>query len=203
MEIRKIINALSLQNNFIKWTPYIYQVQDIVNNSFNRGIKNLPSKIWTNYAKEDIQDDILKENQIKAEKEVKKNVQKKIEEFKNLDNFEEGDEVRIKMSSIFSNMKKEEKNKNTKYFIVLFSPIIFKVHKVYIPKSGKLERKRYILKNRETGNIVKTPKGMNKMFYFHELQHVPPSTNEDMKISIDRALTLNKIERNNNDLIYE
>lgn len=203
-EIRKIIKDISLNNNNIRWTTYLKDVEENKNNTYNETVKASPNEIWTPDKNKDFSVKNTKnKKKLEAQKNIKKQVQKEIKKFKNKDDYDVDDDVRIKMSSIFSNVRKLIKQKNTKQLIINYSPDIFVIHKKIIPRQGTLERNRYVLKNKNTNKIVQTPTGTHKLFYGSELLYVPPATPDDNNITMNRALTLNKIDTNNNDLLYE
>ena len=202
-EIRKIMKDISLKNNNVRWTTYLKDIEDNKNNTYNETIKASPKEIWTPDKNKNLLSNNQNKKQIIAQKNIKKQIQNEINKFKNKDDFEKGDEVRIKMSSIFSNIRKLIKQGNTKQLIINYTPDIFIIKKKIIPRQGTLERNRYILKNKNNNKVVKTPNGIIKQFYGSELLFVPPTTPDDNIINMNRALILNKVDTNNNDLLYE
>ena len=122
-----------------------------------------------------------------------------IQKFQKEDDYQVGDHVRLKMSSIFSNIRKLIKANETKQIAVTYSPIVYQIVKVITPRNGLLERKRYVL-GKPNGDVVRSAKGAQKSFYASELQHV--EGNNDTHITIDDALKLNKVETNKYDLRY-
>jgi hypothetical protein len=123
-----------------------------------------------------------------------------IQRFEHEDNYQVGDMVRVKMSSIFSNVRKLVKNNATKQIVVTYSPDVYRVQRVIIPRRGLLERKRYILV-KENGVPIRTAKGQTKIFYASELipaTHATPPAH----VTMLQALKLNKVDANENDLQY-
>ena len=212
-EIRKILRTLMLHNNTLKWIDFLEDIEDNINNTYSDSIKTSPNEIWTP-DKELIKDKIKNHpaselhnpgqyKQMKAQENLTNIFQNKINKFKNFDDFEVGDRVRIKMSSIFVNVRKLIKEGLSKQIVVTYTPETFYIKKVLRSYKSPLERKRYTITN-DKDQILNVGDNQNiKYFYGTELMHVPDNEeNEYNNISMDRALKLNKIETNKNDVNY-
>ena len=105
------------------------------------------------------------------------------------------------MSSIFSNIRKLIKDKHTKQIVVTYTPEVFTVSKVIKSIKSPLERNRYLLTNSKGETLSIGENANNKYFYGSELLLVPDG-GEKSTITMDRALVLNKVKRNNNDVNY-
>jgi hypothetical protein len=103
------------------------------------------------------------------------------------------------MSSLFSGVRRLVKTKATKQIVVSYSPEVFKIEKVVIPRKNMLARRRYYLENSE-GMIITTPSGNRKPFYASELLRAGTDTQGNMTMA--KALRLNKVETTKNDLNY-
>ena len=124
---------------------------------------------------------------------------KQIQRFENEDNYQVGQMVRLKMSSIFNNVRKLVKDNMTKQIVVTYSPVLYKIQKLITPRNGLLERKRYVLE-KENGDVVTSAKGKQKDFYASELEHADNAT--PSHITMEQALKLNQVEPNKHDLLY-
>jgi hypothetical protein len=203
-EVRKIIRAIMVENINLKWYNIIKDVETSINNKYHSSIKTFPNNIWINNTNKisirNLPKTIIKNNpKLKALDNIITTAKNKIQKYKEQDNYEVGDIVRVKMSSIFTNVRKELKANNTKQIIVTYTPEKFLVSKV-TNRQGTLERKRYQLAN-EDRFVLLNHKMNNKYFYASEL--IPSDGDIDFTITMDDALELNKVTRNATDVIFE
>jgi len=204
-EVRKIIRAYMVRNNTLKWTDILQDVENNKNATFNEVIKATPNDVWSqDKTKTQIRELPLTLDgdnpKLHAKINIVKRALKQVRKFQDTDNLRVGDFVRVKMSSLFSNMRKEVKAGNNKTLLVNWSPIIFQVNAIIKP-SGVLERKRYIVMNTQSNNRVQyDTSNLPSQFYASDLQKVDENDVTDM--TMDRALQLNKIQRNNSDLLF-
>lgn len=211
-EIRKILRTLLLHNNTLKWVDFIDDIEDNINNTYSNSIKATPNEIWTE-DKELLKDKIKnhsstfindpkKYKQVQSQETLTNIFKNQIQKFKNIDDFEVGQPIRIKMSSIFANVRKLVKDKLTKQIIITYTPEIFYIHKVLRSNKSPLERKRYVIANDKDQILNVGDKQSIKYFFGSELLPVynldDPINNIDMK----RALLLNKVDTNKNDVNY-
>ena len=63
--------------------------------------------------------------------------------------FEKGDYVRVKLSQLYSQIRKMVKDGDKKYIVVKYSPEIYQIDKVIQPDHEGYEKLRYTLKNLE------------------------------------------------------
>jgi hypothetical protein len=194
-----------VKNNTLKWTDILQDVANNKNNTYNSTIKSTPNQVWSqDKIKTHIRELPLTLDgdnpKLHAKINIVKRALKEIKKFQDTDNLQVGDFVRVKMASLFPNQRKEVKAGNSKTLLVNWSPIIFQVHAVVKP-SGVLERKKYIVMNTTTDNRIQyDTSNLPSQFYASELQKVNENDVTDM--TMDRALQLNKIQRNNNDLLF-
>jgi hypothetical protein len=130
-----------------------------------------------------------------------------IASFKEADTFEVGDAVRIKMSSLFSDIRRMIKSGNSKYIVVHYSTDIYTVSKATkTATKTNIERFRYQIVNGDDVLLTKRD-GTPMIFYSTDLL---PLTNEDVQnyndninnvMTMDQALALNNSQRNENDVV--
>ena len=202
-EVRKIIRTLMLADNSLRWYDKLDQVEEHRNNAYNESIKAYPNQVWSpdkdKVSPRTLPESVAKENpKLLARVNIAKKALKTIKKYKQIDNYEVGDQVRIKMSAIFNNIRKLLKEGNSKQIVVSYTPEVFTVNKV-IQKSGVLERNKYLIENNE-GNILTKANGKNKYFYASDLLSF--NDGEPSNITMKQALKLNKVETNENDAVY-
>jgi transposase InsO family protein len=204
-DIEKLIRAYMVRDNTQNWTKVLHEIEDSKNHTYNKNIKSAPDEVWS-ANKNPVDETNIPEVITKADKpavakaHVLHRVMKQIEKFQHEDNYQVGDMVRLKMSSIFSNVRKLVKDKNTKQIVVAYSPKIYRVSRVIVPRRGLLERKRYVL-TKEHGEPIRSA-GSNKAknFYANEMIRAHDAPVAD--ITMEQALKLNQVEPNRHDLIY-
>lgn len=202
-DIRKIIRSYLIENNNLKWYNTLDKIEENKNNSYHSSVKGIPNTIWVankdKLTNRNLPEAITENPRLKARLNIVKKALKEIKKFKETDNFEEGDVVRVKMSSIFANVRKALKAKEGKNIVITYTPELFRVRKVIVPR-GVLERKRYTLEN-EDGKIL-TKNNTTVQFYASELLLWDGGDN-DTEITMERSLELNKVGRNENDVNFE
>lgn len=203
-EVRKIIRAIMVENINSKWDTILPSVEDNINNKYHSTIKTYPNNIWVNNTNKisirNIPKTLIKNNpKLKALDNIITTAENKIKKYKELDDYEVGDIVRVKMSSIFTNVRRLLKSKDSKQIVVSYTPEKFIVNKV-TNRQGTLERKRYMLENAD-GFVLRNHKRNNKYFYASEL--ISSDGDDDFYITMEDALELNKVERNATDVVYE
>jgi hypothetical protein len=203
-EIRKIMKAFFIRNNNQVWYNILNKIEDNKNHAFNSTVKNTPNEIWTP-DKEEVRNlpEVFTRNnpKLKAKLSLVKKAIEKIKKFKEEDNFKVGDIVRIKMSSIFANVRKLVKDGNTKQIVVNYTPELFIVRKVIVPRNKILERKRYVLENAD-GKVLSKNKTTQQFYASELLLFEGKDGATDIDIDMDMALNLNGVERNRNDVDY-
>lgn len=200
-EIRKIMKAFFVRNQNNKWFDILDKIADNKNGTFNATVKNSPAEIWTPDKEEIERPNQYQENEdpkLTAKKSLIKKAMDKIKKFKELDSFKVGDVVRVKMSSIFSNVRKLVKDNNTKQIVVAYTPELFTVSKVIIPRRKLLERRKYILKNQD-GRVL-TKNNTDVQFYGSELLLFTGEDATDIDIDTATALRLNGVRPSSSDV---
>ena len=212
-QLRKMMRDIFIRNNNLNWVDYL---QDMVNNkneSYNSTIKAKPNYIWTednfyNNVKnrqqnpEPAEEEGITPETIRKEtvNNIRERARKQLEKNK-IDEFNVGDHVRVKMSSLYSELKKAIKQGNKKLINVTYTPEIYRVFKVIQETHPNYERKRYTLKTLE-GEPLYTERKVNEMKHSHryrrlfasDLLKIDKLTN-NISYSNDRANQLNQIHK--------
>jgi hypothetical protein len=207
-DIRKIMRAFMTSENDLNWASNLKAIEDNKNHTYNSTIKTTPDEIWSPDKEAPVLNDRLPDTfidktnkKLVAKANVLRIAKKQIAKFQEEDNFQVGDKVRVKMSSIFSGVRRLVKQNLTKQIVITYSPEIFRVKQVIIPRRRTLARKRYVVEN-SRGLPIYKPNGGVKHFFASELQLVADNEENEPEISMERALKLNKVEPTRNDLEY-
>jgi len=189
--VRKIIRAYFAENGNFVWYDKLPAIEENLNSKFHGTLKATPNEIWMPN-REPVQEGNAQES---AAGRVLEKARRQIASYKVMDAYKVGDRVRVKMSALFSNVRRLIKEKASKQIVVHFSPVIFRVNKVYRPV-GTLERKKYKLVNEETGNYLAKPDGSVKLFFASEMS----AAIEEIKMKMQEALRLNGVENSTGDV---
>ncbi len=198
-EVRKIIRAYMLQNKNNIWYNLLPKVEENRNDGYNENLKATPNQLWSDtnkpLSKRSLPKTVSTDSQALTSKiNQTENAKQVIEKYKNNDNFKVGDKVRILMSSLFSNIRREYKSGNSKKIIVKYSPTVYSIDKV-IHKTGLLERNKYVVKN--INDEILTLNSKPKQFYASELL---VASDENPKINMKKALLLNGVKTTSKDV---
>jgi hypothetical protein len=201
-EIRKIIRAFFVRNNNKIWYTILNKIQDNKNNSFNESVKQMPQNIYDTTNKEvKVKSEVFASTpKQKARIAIIKKTIQQIKKFNQQNRYYLFDKVRVKMSSIFSNVRRLMKEGNSKQVAVTFTPEMFLVSRVIVPRNNVLERRRYILINADDKPLSKN--GKPQMFYSSELLLVGGDNDNDADISMEEALKLNGVKPSSTDVDY-
>jgi hypothetical protein len=192
-----------LAENSLKWYDKLDQVEEQRNNAYNETIKASPNQVWTPdkniVTSRTLPASIVKNNpKLLARVSIVQKAIKSIKRYNQIDNYQVGDRIRVKMSAIFNNIRKLLKEGNSKRIVVTYTPDVFTIYKV-ITKNGVLERNKYLIQNSQ-GNVVTKADGKNKYFYASDF--LPFNDGEPTNITMQQALKLNNVETNENDAKY-
>lgn len=190
-EVRKLIRAYFAERGDFKWVDVLPEIEENLNTRFHGTLRAAPNDIWTP-DRQPVQDNT---EQGRAGRRVLDRARRKIARYGVVDNYRVNDRVRVKMSAIFSNVRRLIKEGRSKEVVIQFTPVIFRVERVYRPV-GTLERKKYKLVNEETGNYLAKPDGSVKLFYASELVRA----NEESDMTMADALELNGVEPSAGDI---
>lgn len=204
LDIRRIARALMVRNNDQKWATRLSEIESAKNSAYNSSIKATADAVWvpnkTRLSVRDLPGALAGNNaQLAARLSLKQKAIRDVASFRQTE-FDLGDEVRVKMSALFSDVRRKTKAGLTKELPVTWSPDIFVIHRAIQPRQSLLERKRYVLRNDE-GELVKHRKsGRGHQFYATDL--LDSRGAEPGDISMDRALDLNGAKRTDSDLLH-
>jgi hypothetical protein len=91
------------------------------------------------------------------------------------------------------------KDGHTKQIVVNWTPDLFVVNRVIIPRNKLLERRRYMLQNEDEKTLTKNVKPC--LFYASELMQYHGEGGEP-SVSMEQALVLNGVEPSRTDVEY-
>jgi hypothetical protein len=202
-DVRKIIRQHFIHNNNFFWCNILDKVQDNLNSTYMVSIKACPNDLWrdtnTPLTHRDFPKSMIDHNvKLQSQKHQVETGRKKIEKYKAIDNLQIGDIVRVKMSSIFKNVAKVIKSKNTKQIVVTYTPYTFEITDTVNKRTGSLERRKYVLSN-DQGIPIRNANGKTKYFYASELYPIYTAEENTVPFSMEEALRLNDVESNQND----
>ena len=104
------------------------------------------------------------------------------------------------MATVFTNIRKLIKQTGSdKLIAIKYTPKQFTIVKRTNPRVMTLERRRYQLANMQ-GEMVTLANGNIKPFFGIDLQKVMEKKDDLSTITTERALTINKILKNRNDV---
>jgi hypothetical protein len=200
-DIRKILRAFFVENKSLRWSNILHLVEKNKNETYNRNLKSTPNMVWSpdkivprlNSSK----DEKSNPQAVAAKVLQRKKAEELMNQFKNEDSYEVGEEVRVKMSSLFSGVRKMLKTHQSKHLAVTYSPEIFKVHSVLVPRRKQLARRKYELLDHD-GDVVTDKDDHARTFYAGELMRV---TKGGRPMGFKKSLDLDRTEPTSNDLV--
>ena len=143
-QLRKMLRELMIRHNNLIWYNQLDLCCSIKNRQKNGTTKKRPIDVWQNTPYNEVEEynnrDVGYNIKEKARKNVLKNKTKE---------FEKGDYVRVKLSQLYSQIRKMVKDGDKKYIVVKYSPEIYQIDKVIQPDHEGYEKLRYTLKNLE------------------------------------------------------
>ena len=205
-DVRKIINSIFTINKNKVYYDRIQDVQDAKNNAYNSSIKCRAIDLWRPNKDIIVNRIIPKTLLTPADKhlivayENNEKAHKRMEQYKRTDDFNDEDYVLLKMSSIFSTMRKRIKAGESKLLPVIMAPILFRIRQV-IRSRKPTTRNRYIVVNVDTNHAVCNPKGSFRYLTANDMIHC--TNNDDFNMTIQQAIGLDGLKENNYDLRYE
>jgi transposase InsO family protein len=206
-QLRELIKAMMIKKRSKRIYNFIPDIQESKNNTYIKSLKASPKDLWEPnkdiISVRDLPKTIAESDPKQLHKYMMlQNIINKNEEYKQLDNYKLNDLVYVKMSVIFSSIRKMIKKGLSKNIVVVYAPIQFRIYRV-IESRKPTTRTRYYLMNTENDVILSNPKtNMPRAIYASDI--LPYSSNDDIQIDIDRALLLNQASRiPSNDLIFE
>ena len=213
-QLRKMFREIFIRTNDLNWVDYLQICCDNKNTQYNKTTKHAPNTLWN---QDSFYDNVKnRENEevpnieptgatpeqirIKARDNIKKKAKEQIDRTQ-IDELNKGDYVRVKMSSIYSELRKEIKQGNKKLINISYTPEIYRIFKIITEDHSSYERKRYTLK-RLDGTPLETERKINEMRHTHrykrlfasDLIKVDKNTN-NVDYTNERANQLNLIEK--------
>ena len=212
-EIRKKIRALNVKHNNLEWSNFLQNICNNINNQKSSSTGFTPNELWRpgynpppNHPNYHIQindnsslNDIQQYAMIKQLRRATTNIINQ-----HVQNFNIGDQVRVKIESVYAPMRQRNKDKSdVKYNAITYTPQIFQITRVIrgnIPQPPLLPNQnltdvrnaKYTISNLQ-GQPVLTPNNQPKEFYSSDLIHVPVnSTPINQNIDFNRMLFLNR-----------
>ncbi len=91
------------------------EIEKAKNTTYNQNLKCAPRDLYTDKTNDEYVDEVKKKNEDNMKK------------FKESDNFKVGDHVLVRMSCIFSDMRRMIKQKESKKCPITFMPQIFRI----------------------------------------------------------------------------
>jgi hypothetical protein len=208
-----MIREIFIRTNDLNWLDYLQICCNNKNSQYNKTTKHTPNSLWNpdsfydrvknnrelpaSIAKEEATPEAIR---INARNNIKEKAKKQIERT-HIDELNIGDHVRVKMSSLYSELRKEVKAGNKKQINVSYSPEIYRVFKILKEDHPTYERRRYTLKKLD-GSPLLTESKVNEMRKTHRYRRLFASDlikvdKETINIdySNERAKQLNLIEK--------
>jgi len=185
--LRKMIREGFVRTNSFNWVDYLQDYLTNRNNSKHSLIKYPPAMVWKPLRERIYNDDVVDE----VKYNIKESARRKMQ-LNRVEMFEVGDKVRVLLSSLFSKIRKLLKSNLQKLVPVKYSPNIYTIEKVKIPRGEKrkLMKERYIL---QMNGATILNKDKPQLFYGSELQKVEKVPDEQV-ITQKEAMKLNLLK---------
>ena len=182
-QLRKMMREIFIRTNDLNWVDYLQLLCDNKNTQYNSTTKHIPNTLWnpdsfytnvknktrelppslaTGFKPEDVR--------IQARENIKAKAKKQIERT-HIDELNIGDHVRVKMSSLYSELRREVKAGNKKLINVSYSPEIYRIFKILKEDHPTYERKRYTLRKLD-GSPLHTESKINEMKKTHRYRRL-------------------------------
>jgi hypothetical protein len=211
-QLRKMMREIFIRNNNLNWIDNLQLMIDNKNETYNSTIKAKPNYIWnqdnfyTNVKnrqeEEEEEGEGITPETIRKEtvNNIRERAKKQLEKNKIVE-LNVGDWVRVKMSALYSELRKAIKQGNKKLINVTYTPEIYRVFKVIQETHPTYERKRYTLKNLD-GEPLYTESKINEMTHSHRYRRLFASDllkvdkdTRNVSFNNNRANQLNQINR--------
>ena len=195
-QLRKMLREIMIRHNNLVWYNQLDLCCSIKNRQKNSTTKKRPIDIWNNtpYRANVNIDEVAANIRRKARQNVLRN--------KTLE-LNVGDFVRVKLSQLYSQVRKMVKDGDKKFIVVKYSPEIYQIDNILKPDHEGYEKLRYTLKTLD-GQPLLTQQKMNnpnkprgqKRFFASDFQKVSKEDilkDKDDNFTIHDALKLNVI----------
>ena len=213
-QLRKMLREIFIRTNNLNWVDYLQICCDNKNTQYNKTTKHTPNQLWDpdsfydnvknktrelppSIAKSEATQEAIR---INARNNIREKAKKQIER-NTITELNKGDYVRVKMSALYSELRKEIKAGNKKLINVSYTPEIYKIFKVIDETHPSYERKRYTLKKLD-GTPLYTESKVNEMRKTHRYRRLFASDllkvdkeTDNVEYDNNRAQQLNQIEK--------
>ncbi len=188
-QVRKLIRDIFLRTGKLTWSTHLDEIASNLNNTYHSKKKATPDELWT-----------ATENKVLMPRETHRNLpehlqaplnvqQKEVKRMLNKQGqyddkvLEVGDHVRVKMSALYSGVRSLLKSGKQKQVIITYTPDIYQIVKVVRPR--KTQKLEYYIANADGERP-------NRSFFLSDLQKVDANANDNLNITTERALDMNK-----------
>ena len=193
--LRKMIREGFIRYKSLNWTKHLKEYLTNKNNSKHSTTKETPDNVWRagkeRRIDEPIIQNVMQRIEDRAEASIKRNTTSE---------YKVGDQVRVLMSSLYSEVRKVIKAGDQKQIPVKYTPEVFIIKRILKPKEELKDftKLRYNLSNQNGLDLITQIKLNNpnrkrgpQIFFATELQLVP--SKPDKIITSQQANKLNKI----------
>ena len=186
-QLRKIMRQIFVRTNSLAWLPYLAGIQSAKNSQWNENHNATPDQIMTKFESDSRQDRHYLKNLTTLQTQKYK---------ANLENYEDnllkvGDHVRVKLATRQTQIRQKIKAGNKKLVVVHWTPEVYRVLEVRMPKAGRIGYPKYVVANTDGNFITKENTTFPQLFYRSELLQV--NDNQRSIISQKNANTLNRL----------
>ena len=213
-QLRKMIREGTIRYNSLNWVEHLKEYTTNHNNHKNTTTKYSPSEIWKEGTdkmvdgKYEIKDgveylnvdgEMVKNNTKEINDDHELKIVRAVDRIKKVarrnlartvvEKYNNGDKVRVLMSSLYSKMRKKIKKGDGKLLITKYTPEIYSVVEAPEPKGEHAEfmKPRYMLKDKDD-RLIRTELKLNdpnanrsaKLFFGSELMRVGDNVNDNM-----------------------
>jgi hypothetical protein len=214
--VRKTLRSFLLKYKTQDYDRFVANTERNINDSFILNKKATPNMLWSPTKSDDIgkKSDIIENLGIIPLEELKKSLiaklqiknANKIADFKTHNEYETGDLVRVAMSSLYSNVRRLNKEGRGKLVVVRYSPQVFRISNESKKRTGLPSRQKYSLETldgvksfykptleKEKNLAKRKVKYQKYTFWGKELQQVSKEERTKKYMSLSEAMKLNKL----------
>ena len=217
--VRKIIRSFVLKHKDRNFNRYVENTQNNMNESFIQAKKATPNQLWSpTTSEEDLSGLDLKSDErgLIPHEEMRKRLvanlmkhnTKLVQDYNVANEFKTGDLVRVNMASLFSNVRRIEKEGNGKLIVIKYTPEIFKISESKNKKQGLPRRRKYVVESIDGKMSFYKPrlidekdkKGRKKVkftkysFWAKELLSAENQNPNKQEMSLQSAMKLNDLD---------
>ena len=195
-QLRKIMRQVFVRNNSLAWLPHLGGIQTAKNTQWNSNHNAIPDQIVTLFETDTRESKKYLKTLSKNQNEFYKNRIREYDE----DLLHEGNFVRIKLAATQSQLRQKIKAGNKKLIVVRFSPDVYKISEIRMPKQNRIGFPKYIVEDLDGNTILQSGKTYPILFNRYDLLKV--GVNQRAILSSKNANTLNRLN-NPEDLLEQ